>query len=301
MEQEIQVQEPPIEAVMSEVIKSFTTPEEIEALEGELLGIEPIFCQVKHYFSKGLYAREIEIPAGTIAIGNAHTEECLNVVVAGAVFVVLDGKVVEVRAGETFTSPPLTRKIGYITETLRWMTVHPTNDTCIERLEEDLIIKSQTAKRFELLSGTSSNAIVNCKSDGLWEDRLDYFNAIKELGFSHADVRAMSESDTDQIPVISESVYVASSRLNGNGIFAAFDIQAGTNLGAARIGPKRTRLGRYTNHAKRPNCISVPDDNGDIFLHAIMPIKKGEEATLDYRQARASAILADSALNLNTQ
>lgn len=80
--------------VMAEALKSFTTPEQIEALEGELLGSSgstPI--PVSHNFCRGIYARTVLIPAGFLAIGHSHSDECLNIVASGSVSVVIDGEV----------------------------------------------------------------------------------------------------------------------------------------------------------------------------------------------------------------
>src|SRR5688572_3022727 len=106
----------PDEAVMVQVLTYFTTPEEIEALEGELLGKANINIPVKHGFCKGIATRQITLTAGTIAIGHGHTGECLNIVTAGSVSVVLDGKVKRITAPAQFVSPPLARKVGYVHE-----------------------------------------------------------------------------------------------------------------------------------------------------------------------------------------
>jgi hypothetical protein len=294
---------PSDEDVMVEVLKSFTTPEEIEALEGELLNAETVNIHVQHGFCKGVYSRKIVLPAGIIAIGHAHSDECLNIVTSGSVSVVIDGIVRRITGPCEFVSPPGHRKIGFVHEDCTWFTIHATDKKDIAELELDLIIKSPTFRRYELANPTSTE-IANCPRDEFWIDRVDYFNLLKELGVSHEEARRVSEKQDDQIEFpagAGNSVYVGSSVIQGSGLFAAFDAVKGDVLCPARIGTKRTKAGRYTNHSRYPNCKFVADQNGDINLVANADIRIGDELTVDYRQAKKTASIADSFLNLNTQ
>lgn len=286
--------------IMVEVIKQFTTPEQIEALEGELLTLDPLFIQVKHGFAKGIYTRQVTIPRGTLAIGHAHSEECLNIVTQGSVSVVLDGEVRLIKGPCTFVSPALTRKVGYVHEDLTWITVHRTDCTSIEQIEEDMAVKSETFKRYEAKKGDRSTEIANCPRDEFWPDRLDYFRMLEEIGVTHQLARIQTENLADQIDFPGEtgnSVYLASSKIQGNGIFSSFDFEPNMLIAPARIQGKRTKVGRYTNHARYPNCIFTMDDNGDIYLMSSQPINEGDELTVDYRQAREVAYKAQELLN----
>lgn len=286
------------ELVMVEVLKQFTTLEQIEALEGELLAVSPCQVHVKHSFSRGIYARQVSLPAGYLAIGHAHTEECLNIVVAGRVSVVIDGEVREISAPATFVSAPYQRKIGYVHEPLIWITIHPVSGSFpLEKLEDALIAKSDTFKAYEATHGEKSTSIASCPRDDFWDDRVDYFSCIKELGFTHAEVRKITEDTKDQTDQgLSDAVYVGTSPIQGNGVFCAVDFKEGETLSYGRIGGKRTKAGRYTNHSKLPNCKFVVDGKGNMVLVAVQDIRKGEEATVDYRQAFLAARAADNQL-----
>lgn len=294
----------PDDRIMVEVLKQFTTPEEIEALEGELLNVNTIDIHVKHSFWKGGYARQVTIPAKTLAIGHGHTDECLNIVVSGSVSVVIDGEVRLVKGPCTFVSPPFARKIGYVHEDITWITVHATNETSVDKLEQELIIKSDTFRRYEASKGASCTEIANCPIDEFWEDRLDYFKAVEDLGFTHDQVRAISENEDDQIPFppgTGDAIYIGTSKIQGHGVFSAFNINGGVRLAPARIAGKRTKVGRYTNHSKHPNCKFVLDSNGDIYLQTISKVSEGEELTCNYRDAKKTANKADEILKSNTQ
>jgi hypothetical protein len=295
---------PSDEEVMVEVLRSFTTLEEIEALEGELLNnVEPVNIPVKYGFCKGLHTRQITLPKGIIAIGHAHSGECLNIVTAGSVSVVIDGEVKRITAPCQFVSAPLGRKVGFVHEDCTWITVHATHTTDIDELEKELLVKSPTFTKYKL-DNPECTEIVNAPRDEFWIDRVDYFKAVKELGVDHQKVRSQSENTSDLVefePGKGDKVYVGSSLIQGSGMFSSFGATKGEVLCAARIGTKRTKAGRYTNHARYPNAEMVPDHNGDINLVALSDIMAGEEITVDYRQARKASEVADRSLNLNTQ
>lgn len=291
------------DALMTQVLTYFTTPEQINALEAELLPLNRERLPVKHMFCKGVYCREIYMPKGTLAIGHAHSEECLNIVVSGSVSVVVDGEVKRVSAPACFVSLPGVRKIGYVHEDTIWITVHPTRDYDIATIEAKMIVKSEAFKKYEEDHPEDGMAIASCTKDEFWEDRLDYFRFLDEIGLTQEQAKEMIEDLRDQIefpPGAGDRVYVGTSKIHGNGLFAAFDEDSGTRLCPSRIGLKRTKAGRYTNHSKRPNCEFVPDQNGDIYLVAISKLAKGEELTVNYRQAKKASEEAFRISQLNT-
>jgi hypothetical protein len=124
------------------------------------------------------------------------------------------------------------------------------------------------------------------------ENSDDYYAAIKEYGFDHETVRKQTEDLTDQIPMPygNYKMMITDSKIDGKGVFAVGNLDQGEVVGPARINGKRTPIGRYTNHAKRPNAIMVLKDNGDIELVASQYIQGckggnlGKEITVDYRQ-----------------
>ena len=116
---------------------------------------------------------------------------------------------------------------------------------------------------------------------------------MEEYGIPHEVARAQSENEDDQItiPFHAYKVIVASSPIEGKGVFATANIAANEVIAPARIEGKRTFAGRYTNHAINSNAKMVRQDNGDIDLVATRDISGcvggaiGEEIKIDYRQA----------------
>lgn len=122
------------------------TINKIAALEKEMAGRpqEHIKIEPLHHFSKGLYAREILIPAGTILTGKIHKYECLNVVSKGKISVAsIDGiQIIDATDGPvTFKSSPGVKRLGYAHSDTVWMTIHASEETDLEKLEDELIAK----------------------------------------------------------------------------------------------------------------------------------------------------------------
>ena len=96
---------------------------------------------VKHYFSPGVYAREISIDKGTILIGKIHKNQTMNVISSGEVSVFSIDGVVRVQAPYTFVSSPGAKRIIYAHENSTWTTFHGTHETDVEKIEEEFIAK----------------------------------------------------------------------------------------------------------------------------------------------------------------
>lgn len=95
-----------------------------------------------HTFSDNVYAREIFMPAGMFVIGHVHKTKHLNIVSKGSALLHSDGKLSKITAPFTFESGEGVRKVLYILEDMFWTTIHVTEETDVDVLEETLIDKS---------------------------------------------------------------------------------------------------------------------------------------------------------------
>lgn len=102
--------------------------------------LAPIELETVHHFAPGVYARELRIPAGVLLTGKIHRTRHLNIVSKGtiAVWSEVTGPML-VHAPFTFVSEPGTRRVGFALEDTVWTTIHPTEETDLERLEIELI------------------------------------------------------------------------------------------------------------------------------------------------------------------
>lgn len=118
--------------------------QKIEQVEGQLLQMPQVECPITNRFAPHCYAREISMPAGSIIIGHKHKTKHFNVILTGKASVMMDGEVVHIEAPDVFVSEPGVRKVLYIREDMRWMTIHPTEETDLDKLEEEIVEHSET-------------------------------------------------------------------------------------------------------------------------------------------------------------
>lgn len=105
----------------------------------ELLKIPQVECPLEHHFCNGVYARQITMPANTFVIGKRHKTSHFNIILKGKAKVLIDGVVSIIEAPCILNSNSDVRKILYIIEDMTWVTIHPTNETDVQKLESDLV------------------------------------------------------------------------------------------------------------------------------------------------------------------
>jgi hypothetical protein len=101
-----------------------------------------VMPSVVNHFGPGVYMREMFLDAGVMVVGHSHKTEHFNILLSGTMRVVVDDKVEEMTGPKIVLSSPGKKKIGYAITDCRWLTIHPTHETNLDKLEEDLIEKS---------------------------------------------------------------------------------------------------------------------------------------------------------------
>lgn len=223
-----------------------------------------VVIEPKHYFAPGIYMREISIPAGTVLTGKIHRTEHMCVVTKGFIRVVTDDGVKDLECGKVIKSMPGAKRCLVAMEDSIWLNVHhnPTNETELEKIEELYVV--DTFEQFYLQSDRSFN------------------KAIGSLGFTEAEVKAISENTADYEQTSIDGVTTGPSEIHGTGLFTTKAFKAGETLGKARIANKRTQLGRFCNHSGTPNITMVKLSSGDVEACAIKDIAAGQEILNDY-------------------
>lgn len=97
---------------------------------------------VTHFFSDGVYVREIFMPADLLIVGKVHKTRHLNIVSKGRCLVVTPVKQLVIDATtfpQTFESLAGEQKVVYMLEDTVWSTVHVTAETDLSVLEEQLV------------------------------------------------------------------------------------------------------------------------------------------------------------------
>jgi len=127
----------------------------VEALESELQLMPQVECPIRHYFSPGIYAREMSIPAGTVVTGAIHRTENLIIVSTGRLRIVTDEGTREVVAGDVVTCLPGMKNAVVAIEDSRWTNIlpNPTNEKNI-----DALVEMYTESKASELMGGSKNS-----------------------------------------------------------------------------------------------------------------------------------------------
>ncbi len=115
--------------------------DQIDALEAWLANQPRPSDQTIHTFTPGLYSRTFIMPAGAVYTSKIHKTEHQFVVSEGHVTVkdVLTGEWADIRAPHLGITKPGARRVLIVHEKTIWTTFHPTTETDLVRLEEQLI------------------------------------------------------------------------------------------------------------------------------------------------------------------
>lgn len=124
------------------------TPEQMRTL---ILDLEKTMFEMKehqieiettHYFAPGVYMRQVFIPKGATVVGKIHKTEHLNILSQGELSVLTEDGIKRLKASTVVKSSPGIKRVGYAHEDSVWITVHPTDETDVDKIEEMLIAKT---------------------------------------------------------------------------------------------------------------------------------------------------------------
>ena len=96
---------------------------------------------VIHHFSKGVYCREIHIPAGTLVVGKIHKTAHMNIISQGDISVRTQFGTERYKSPYTFRSEVGTQRAVYAHTDTVWTTIHPTELTDVDAIEDEIIAK----------------------------------------------------------------------------------------------------------------------------------------------------------------
>lgn len=117
--------------------------EKILALEEVMLQQEEkVEIPPTHHFFEGGYGREVLIPAGTLVAGKIHKYRSLNILASGEMTLLTEEGVKKLKAPYVVVSPPGIKRIAYAHTDCTWICVHGTEETDLEKIEEDVIAKN---------------------------------------------------------------------------------------------------------------------------------------------------------------
>jgi|CXWL01.1.fsa_nt_gi hypothetical protein len=125
-------------------IKDLNIPElrsKISELELKILEYPQLDIKVTHHFSKGVYAREMFMPKGTLLVGKIHKFKNLNIMSQGDIAILSIDGVERIKAPYTLVASPGAKRVFYAHEDTIWTCIHGTEDIDLEKIEDMFIAK----------------------------------------------------------------------------------------------------------------------------------------------------------------
>lgn len=117
----------------------------LKDMEKKLFAMPQVEMPLRHNFADGVYVRELFMPKDTIVIGKRHRFETCNILLKGELSLYM-GKGVQskrIRAPYIFNSKPGTKKMAYVHEDSIFLNIHPTDETDLEKIENEFIISEE--------------------------------------------------------------------------------------------------------------------------------------------------------------
>lgn len=128
---------------LQKIFKDFDIRDKVLAAEEFLKEQPQVEIPVANYFSQGVYAREITIPAGVILTGEIHKYKQLNILSKGCMSVLTENGIIRVEAPFTVVSPAGTKRIAYTHSECVWTTIHGTDETDVDIIRSKFIAKDE--------------------------------------------------------------------------------------------------------------------------------------------------------------
>jgi len=107
-----------------------------------------VIADTKHYQIKGIYARTMFIPAGTLVTGKIHNFESIGILAQGTMRITNGNTSVIVSAPYITIDEPGIKRLGYAETDCTFISVHRTDAEDIADIEEELV--SDTFEQYEI-------------------------------------------------------------------------------------------------------------------------------------------------------
>lgn len=117
----------------------------IETLEGAMLECPQVDVPLDHFFAHGVYIRQGVIPPNVFIVGHEHRFEHVCVLLKGSITLATPDGVETLRAPLTWVAKP-GRKVFFTHEETVMQNVHATTERDLEKVEGELVVKSETWK-----------------------------------------------------------------------------------------------------------------------------------------------------------
>lgn len=104
----------------------------------------PIF----HHFAPNIYMRQMEVVAGTLMVTKMHKTEHFLIVLKGSATILDSNGLMHVQAPQIIKTQIGTKRVIYFHEDSTWLTTHPTSETDLNAIEDQLIVPDDEINQF---------------------------------------------------------------------------------------------------------------------------------------------------------
>lgn len=129
-------------AIVEQEVDSPEARAKIDALLADMLKMPQVDIPVKHFFAKGVYARQGTIKKGTLLIGAIKKISHINIITSGDISIFTEEGERRITGPAMMVSPPGTKRVGYAHEDTVWTTIIGTDETEVEKVEEEVLAKT---------------------------------------------------------------------------------------------------------------------------------------------------------------
>ena len=99
-------------------------------------------CPLKHTFADGLYIREMRAPKGMLNVSKIHKKTHPYFILKGEYSVLTENGLVRVKAPHFGITKAGTKRIVYFHQDTIWITVHATEETDLQKIEDEIIAEN---------------------------------------------------------------------------------------------------------------------------------------------------------------
>ena len=99
--------------------------------------------KLRHYFTDGIYARELFIPKGIVLTGKIHKYDNLCIMPYGKLAVSIDNRIQYVTGPITYVAEAGIKRIAHALEDTLWINIHRTDEVDLEKIENHFIAQTE--------------------------------------------------------------------------------------------------------------------------------------------------------------
>ena len=140
---------PIIAQACNQDLTTLSNIQKIELAEYYLLnyagGAKEVDWPLTHTICNGTYVRQITLPKGALLTGRVHNFDHTSIISSGDVSVLTNEGMTRIKGPHTWISKAGTKRLIYVHEDTIWSTIHKTDQTKVEDIENELVHQSNLA------------------------------------------------------------------------------------------------------------------------------------------------------------